>query len=181
MAPAPQSRSCSLSTPLRCSTTTCAPAGRTRATSRPPRRRRKWWGHRYLKLDTECYLTREWARFVCLFALSERVDVGWSRLPGPQNILHVLHGERQTQTLHVLQPCSFNIYTCLYTFSFLDKETNENEPLLLLRRLCCEARPPLGLDQRLHRYEEYKRLWGRCSLKDFGQPVKRLVGSKSLM
>ena len=67
MAPAPQSRSCSLSTPPRCSTTTCAPAGRTRATSRPPRRRRKWWGHRSLKLDPECYLTRQRARFDCLF------------------------------------------------------------------------------------------------------------------
>lgn len=46
MAPAPQFRSCSLWMPPLCSTTTFAPAGPTRASSRQPKKRRKWWeGH----------------------------------------------------------------------------------------------------------------------------------------
>lgn len=44
MAQASRSRCCSPSTPRLCSTSTCAPAGPTRASSGWRRRRRRWWG-----------------------------------------------------------------------------------------------------------------------------------------
>ncbi|KAF7644763.1 hypothetical protein LDENG_00216270, partial [Lucifuga dentata] len=57
---------------------------------------------------------------------NERAGVGGGRLSGPQDLLHFLH----------------------------DKETDENEPLLRLRRLCGQTGSSLHLDQRLHRSEE---------------------------
>lgn len=49
-----------------------------------------------------------WAQFG-LLVLSECVGVSWSRVPGPQNILHFLHGKLQAQNLHALQRISINV------------------------------------------------------------------------
>lgn len=43
--------------------------------------------------------------------------------------------------------------TVLLFLLFAGKETNKSQSLLQLRCLCCEAGPPLRLDQHLHRYD----------------------------
>jgi len=155
MSPAPQFRSCSLWMPLLCSTITSAPAGPTPASSRQPKKKRKWWeGRDESNLTRKCFVTEKVSRFVLL--LSECVGVGWSRLSGPQDILHFLHGEfPRAQNRHFSEtPCSMNTNSdgLFHIVSRADKETNENEPLLPVWRLRGEAGSPLRLDQRLHRY-----------------------------
>lgn len=69
----------------------------------------------------------QWVEF-CLFVLSECIGVGWSRLSGPQNILHFLHGEVWTRKLHFLQHCSINTVTA-YTVihCFVHRQRNQWE------------------------------------------------------